>query len=68
VTKREAACGNKTIEMFIEETRKFMAERHKLMAEASKFRIERWLIPVTVIAGALFAFTASYAAVKALLH
>jgi hypothetical protein len=52
----------------IEETRKFTAEQHKLIAEASKFRAERWLIPVTIIAGSLGAFTASWAAVSALLH
>jgi hypothetical protein len=46
----------------------FTAEQHKLIAEASKFRAERWLIPVTIIAGSLGAFTASWAAVSALLH
>ena len=66
----------------IEETRKFTAEQHKLIAEASKFtaeqhklideaikfRIERWLTPLVVIFGGLGAFTASWAAVSALLH
>jgi hypothetical protein len=59
-----------TIEILrlIEETRKFMAEQHKLIAEASKFKIDRWLGPVIVIFGGLGSFTASWAAVNALLH
>jgi hypothetical protein len=52
----------------IEETRKFTAEQHKLIAQASKFRIERLLAPLLVIFGGLGAFSASYAAVSALLH
>jgi hypothetical protein len=63
----------------IEETRKFtveqhkliaetMAEQHKLIAEASKFKIERWLAPVIIVAGSLGSFTASFAAVRALLR
>ena len=52
----------------IEETRKFTTEQHKLIAEASKFRVEKWLTPLVIIFGGLGAFTASYAAVSALLH
>jgi hypothetical protein len=52
----------------IEETRKFMAEQHKLIEEASKFRSERWLFPITAIAGGAGAFIAAFAAVRALLH
>ena len=37
----------------IEETRKFTAEQHKLIAEASKFRVERWVVPIAVIVNLL---------------
>jgi hypothetical protein len=50
----------------IEETRKFVAEQHKLIAEAGKFRMDRWLAPLIGIFGGLGAFTASWAAVSAL--
>jgi hypothetical protein len=62
VTERE------TVEILrlIEETRKFIAEQHKLIAEASKFRMERWLTPLIIIFGGVGAFTASWAAVSAL--
>jgi hypothetical protein len=65
-----AMTERETVEILrlIEETRKFTAEQHKLIAEASKFRMERWLNPVIVIFGGLGAFTASWAAVSALLH
>jgi hypothetical protein len=45
----------RTVEILrlIEETRKFTAEQHKLTAEATKFRVERWLLPITIIAGGL---------------
>jgi hypothetical protein len=64
VTERE------TIEILrlIEETRKFTAEQHKLIAAASKFRIERWLAPIIIVAGGLGSFTASWAAIGALLR
>lgn len=63
------------IRRLIEETGKFTAEQHKLMAEhykllaeANKFRMERWLMPFVLLFGGLGAFTASFAAVSALLH
>jgi hypothetical protein len=56
------------IDGLIAETAKFTAEQHKLIAEASKFRTERWLLPIVVVAGGLGSFTAAYAAVAALLH
>lgn len=64
MTDREAI----EILRLIEETRKFTAEQHKLIAEASKFKVERWLAPVIIIAGGLGSFTASWAAVSALLR
>ena len=32
-----------------EETRKFVAEQHKLMAEGNKFNRDRWIVPLTVL-------------------
>jgi len=39
------------IERQQEETRKFVAEQHKLMAEAKKFGRDWWIIPLTVLGG-----------------
>ena len=64
MTERETV----EILQLIAETRKFMAEQHKLIAEASKFRTERWLGPVIVVFGGLGSFIVSWAAVSALLH
>jgi len=41
--------GTVEILRLIEETRKFTAEQHKLIDEASKFRVERWIVPIAII-------------------
>jgi hypothetical protein len=41
------------IERAQEETRKFVAEQHKLLAEAAKLNRDRWLAPMVVASGLL---------------
>lgn len=47
------------IERSQEETRKFVAEQHKLMAEASNLRITRIVTPTAAIVAAIGALTAA---------
>jgi anti-sigma-K factor RskA len=44
------------IERQQEETRKFVAEQHKLTAEAQKLNRDRFWVPVLAVAAALAAF------------
>ncbi len=37
------------IERQQEETRKFVAEQHKLMAEDNKFNRDKWIVPLTAV-------------------
>lgn len=52
----------------VAEATKYGAEQAKLAAEANKYRVERWLLPITVTAGAFGAFIAGLTIVSALLH
>lgn len=36
-------------EKLAEETRKFVAEQHKLMAEGNNYNRDRWILPLTVL-------------------
>ena len=56
------------IDQMIAETQKYTAEQHKLLAEASKFRMERWLSPIIIVAGAIGTFIGSSAALAAFWH
>ena len=44
------------IERQQEETRKFVAEQHKLQAEAAKLNRDRFWVPVLAVAAAIAAF------------
>ena len=70
------------IQQIVANTNKLIAEQQKLLAEANKLRdeggklrteqrklrIDRWVAPVIIVFGGLGSFTASWAAVSALLH
>ena len=47
------------IERSQEETRKFVAEQHKLMAEAANLRVSRFVTPTAAVVAALGALTAA---------
>ncbi len=47
------------IERSQEETRKFVAEQHKLMGEAGNLRVSRFLTPTAAVVAAIAALTAA---------